>query len=165
MEKTYVADCELGKGLFAAVPIRQGEVIGEFTGPLLSWDEMRAYPKPFNLLQVGSRTYMEVAPPTLYINHSCEPNSGVRDNTLIITLRDIQAGEQLYFDYSTTMSEDLDTMPCRCGAPVCRRLVQDFRHLPEELKQHYLRLGIVQDFIVRQEQEAQARLTPQQALP
>ncbi len=165
MEKIYVAECELGKGLFAAVPIRQGEVIGEFTGPLLSWDEMLVHPRPFYLLQVGSRTYMEVSPPTLYINHSCEPNSGVRGNTTVITLRDIEPGEELRFDYSTTMSEDLETMPCRCGAATCRGLVQDFRHLPRELKQHYLRLGIVQDFIVREELQSHGGLSSQQALP
>jgi hypothetical protein len=165
MDKVYVADCELGKGLFVAAPIRKGEVIGVFSGPLVPRSESMSHPNSFNLLQVGSRTYMEVAPPTLYINHSCEPNSGVRGNTTVIALRDLEPGEEIRFDYSTTMSEDLETMPCRCGADSCRGLVQDFRHLPPELKRHYLRLGIVQDFIVQEELEAHASVSQQQAHP
>ena len=47
------------------------------------------------------------------------------------------------------MHEDRWTMACRCGAANCRGLVADFRLLPPERQQHYLKLGIVQPFIVR----------------
>jgi hypothetical protein len=41
------------------------------------------------------------------------------------------------------MDEDDFEMPCRCGAPNCRGLVRDFKHLPDDLKSRYASLGIV----------------------
>ena len=155
MKKVYVAECALGRGLFTAVPLRRGEPILAFTGRLRSLREIVGRPDSFNMLQVGARVYMDLEAPGVYANHACEPNVGLRSNTSLIALRDLSAGEELRYDYSTTMGEDLETMPCRCGMSRCRGLVQDFRSLPLELKQHYVSLGIVQDFILWQE-----RLTP-----
>ncbi len=163
MKKVYVAECRLGRGLFAAVPLRKGEPILAFTGRLRSMHEVVGRPDSFNLLQVGARVYMDLEAPGVFANHACEPNVGVRGNTVLVALRDIPAGEELQYDYSTTMGEDLETMSCRCGAPRCRGVVGDFRLLPPELQQHYLALGIVQDFILWQERLPPAPLELPQA--
>ncbi len=68
---------------------------------------------------------------------------------MLIALRPIEAGEEIRFDYSTTMSDDHWTMECRCGEPICRRVVLDFHHLPPIAQNRYLQLGVVQRFIVR----------------
>ena len=151
MKKVYVAECRLGRGLFAAVAIPRGEPILAFAGRLRALREIRDRPDSFNMLQVGARLYMDLEAPGLFANHSCEPNAGVKDNTTLIALRDLVAGEEIQYDYSTTMAENLETMECACGGACCRRVIRDFRHLPLESKRYYLALGVVPDFILWQE--------------
>jgi hypothetical protein len=104
--------------------------------------------KQGNTVQIGPRHYIDVEPPGLYTNHSCQPNTGVKNDTVLVALRDISADEELRFDYSTTMSEREWTMQCRCGSAQCRGVIEDFHLIPERVKQRYLALGIVQRFIV-----------------
>jgi SET domain-containing protein len=55
------------------------------------------------------------------INHSCEPNlySWVfKDHVLYMSRRAIRPGEELTVDY--LFSNDMETVPCRCGARTCR---------------------------------------------
>ena len=64
-----------------------------------------------------------------FINHSCAPNCEsviVRRRVYIDAVRDIQAGEEILYDY-WYMTDDEYTIedlrrvyPCRCNAPECR---------------------------------------------
>ncbi|MEY2881896.1 MAG: hypothetical protein RLZZ15_4276 [Verrucomicrobiota bacterium] len=159
MEKNvFVADCALGRGLFAARAFASGERILEFTGPVITLAKTIAKGEAeANPLQFDDDRYFDLPPPVVFLNHSCAPNTGVTDGRWLIALRKISADEELRFDYSTTMQESRWTMACRCGAANCRGVVADFRLLPIERQEHYLRLGIVQPFIVRALNEARAR--------
>ena len=142
--------CSLGRGLFAARNYRAGELIMVLRGPRRERDDpLHDTPDGANLLQTGQRSYILLGPPGVFANHSCEPNAGIHGNRRLVAIRDIDAGDEIRFDYSTTMDEDLWTMPCRCGAPTCRGVVTDFKLLPETVRRHYLDLGIVQGFIAR----------------
>jgi SET domain-containing protein len=63
-----------------------------------------------------------------FINHSCGPNcDAVIDDARIWieTLRDIEPGEELAYDYAYILEERHSPAakrryPCRCGSPVCR---------------------------------------------
>lgn len=147
MTKVYVAECRLGRGLFAAVEIARGEPILGFTGRVRALREIVGRPDSFNLLQISRDAYLDLEAPGVFANHSCEPNAGVRRNTLLIALRDLRPGEEIRFDYSTTMDEQLETMVCRCYSPGCRGVVRDFRELPARVRERYLLSGLVQDFI------------------
>jgi uncharacterized protein len=53
-----------------------------------------------------------------YINHSCDPNceAVVTKRTIwIVALRDIQAGEELSYNYGLTAKQ----YRCRCGSKNC----------------------------------------------
>jgi uncharacterized protein len=55
------------------------------------------------------------------INHSCEPNlisRIMKGHILYMSLRTIQAGEELLIDYH--FAKDVDKVPCQCGAKSCR---------------------------------------------
>jgi hypothetical protein len=67
-------------------------------------------------------TRAEEIEPVDRMNHSCEPNCGVRGSVVVVARRDIAAGEELTFDYGTTDTVGL-TMECKCGAPTCRGVV------------------------------------------
>jgi uncharacterized protein len=150
-EKVIVLPGNFGRGVHARFPIRAGEKILEFDGPglthaeVLALGEAQAY-----TIQVGPEEYIDTRPPGRFTNHSCEPNAGVSGDRHLVALRDIAAGEEIQFDYSTTMSENHWTMDCRCGRPCCRRQIRDFHLLPPSLQAHYIRLGLVQSFIVKE---------------
>jgi len=54
------------------------------------------------------------------INHSCEPNCGMRNATTIVAMRDIAAGEELTFDYAMSDASAYDEFDCNCGTSLCR---------------------------------------------
>ncbi len=112
-EGLYVANCEFGKGLFAGRNFQKGEWLFRFSGPVIGSAAASAKGETEgNVLQVGPTTYIDLEPPGVFINHSCNPNSGIRNNIEVFALQSIQVGEELRFDYSTTMSERRWTMRC-----------------------------------------------------
>jgi hypothetical protein len=148
-----VAPCEVGRGLFATRPFRPGDLILRLAGPRFDRnDPIHLTEAGANLLQTGRRSYILLLPPGVFANHSCDPNAGIVANRRLVAIRPIAAGEEIRYDYSTTMDEDFWTMACRCGAAGCRGVVTDFRLLPSELKQRYLALGVVQRFIAHKEE-------------
>ncbi|CAI5472306.1 unnamed protein product [Closterium sp. Yama58-4] len=60
--------------------------------------------------------------PSLYYNHSCDPNSWYINPRCMVALRDIQPGEQVTYDYASTETEGSmhAGLICRCGAACCR---------------------------------------------
>jgi SET domain-containing protein len=144
-----------GKSVFAKRSFKKGEYIIDFRGKHYTKAEYmkRLNPKNNHFLQVGSNVFLgPTRTPDNYINHSCNPNSGIRiedGRVMLFSIRPIGRGEEVTFDYSTTMAEDYWEMDCACGHRSCRKRVRDFRHLPETVKKKYMRMGIVPDFITR----------------
>jgi hypothetical protein len=66
----------------------------------------------------------------------------------VVTLRPVAAGEELRFDYSTTILERSWTMDCACGSRHCRRVIGDFDALPLDRQVYYVERGVVQEFIL-----------------
>ena len=147
-QRVWVGPCELGAGLFAGRAITRGEVIVPLGGPRYRRDDpIHDSETGANLLQTGYRTYVLLEAPAVYANHSCDPNAGVVDSRRLVALRDIAPGQEIRWDYSTTMDENFWTMRCRCGAAACRGVVGDFKTLPRELRRRYLELRVVPRFI------------------
>src|ERR1043166_8025649 len=150
MDSVYVATCDLGRGLFAGRNYAPGDEILRFKGPIIPLAEVQAKGKDqSNPIQVGNAEYIDIEPPGVFANHSCEPNAGITNNVDLIALQAIERGKEVRFDYSTTMWEGSWTMPCLCNSTQCRRIVRDFLELPIELQARYIALGIVQEFILR----------------
>jgi uncharacterized protein len=152
LDTIRVQECELGRGLFAERPITAGEEIFRWDGAVQDLhDIVRRGPRDeANAIQIGPRTYIYPEGAGLFINHSCTPNTGLREDVIQVALRDIEPGEELRFDYSTSLSEARWTMDCQCGARLCRGRVGDFHELPAPLQHDYIGMGIVQRFIVRE---------------
>lgn len=138
------------KGLFASVNIKNGELILQCLGEKISFDEAISKGElQSNTLQVGEKEYIDFQEPGVLVNHSCSPNAGINNSLKLIAIKDIFLGEEITFDYSTTMDEDYWTMQCFCGEKSCRKIIKDFKYLSKELQEKYLKLSIVQDFIVK----------------
>ena len=59
-------------------------------------------------------------------------------------------GEELFWDYSTSMLERHWTMICNCGNQNCRKIITDFDLLPNALQGEYIKMNIVLPFILNE---------------
>jgi len=147
-EAVVVATGTLGISVFAAQRLAPRERILTFCGPVISFLEaVRKGSLESYALQIAKGAYLDTCAPGCYVNHSCEPNAGIVNGIYLVAIRPIEDGEEIRFDYSTTMDEDHWTMICRCGTESCRKIITDFKYLPAQLRERYLRQGIVQPFI------------------
>jgi hypothetical protein len=151
-EKFHIRTCAVGLGVFASRDLAPGEIILAIEGPIIDFAETkRRGPRECMAIQIGPDRYIDTQPPGVFVNHSCEPNAGIRQNQNLVALRKIRQRQEIRYDYSTTMEEDSFAMQCLCGAPTCREWVRDFSTLPQPLRERYLAQGLVMDFIQKME--------------
>ena len=119
-----------GRGVFALEPIAAGRRILALQGRLLPGEALTA---DLLALQVGPDLWLCSDGSLLddLVNHSCDPNAGfVNGDPVLYALRDIAAGEEVCWDYSTSISEAGWGMECCCGAANCRGVARSWRELP-----------------------------------
>ncbi len=63
---------------------------------------------------------------------------GVHDNTALVALRNIGAGEELTFDYAAACDELVWEMPCHCGQLCCRGIIRSIQFMPTETFEAHL---------------------------
>jgi SET domain-containing protein len=145
-----------GKGVFAKIDIKKGTAILEFAGKVVD----RKWLEEKNSLRIENHS-MQIGPNKFfgpskkiddYINHSCNPNCYVEikgRRVMLVSLRNLKQGEELNWDYSTTIWHDGWTMRCHCGSKNCRHIIGNFSYLPEKTKKKYIRLGMVPKYAQR----------------
>jgi uncharacterized protein len=130
-----------GRGVYARSAIRRGELLVVFAGsalegkdiPSLSADQRRL------LLQVEEDLYLlsNVEGWADWVNHCCEPNAGLRGQVTLVAMRDIEAGEEICYDYAMSDGSPYDGFDCRCSATSCRHQVSGDDWMKEELWERY----------------------------
>ncbi|SDE92362.1 hypothetical protein SAMN05428966_111187 [Massilia sp. PDC64] len=126
-----------GNGVFALRAIPAGERIIEYRGERITWDEAtrRAAERGG---PVNHTFYFSLADGNVidggrrgndarWINHACEPNCEAYEEdgrVYIHALRDIDAGEELNYNYALIYDERHTPalkrlFACRCGTPAC----------------------------------------------
>jgi uncharacterized protein len=138
----------LGKGVFSTRAFQKGDWVLGVVGPLVKR-------RSIYTIQISRDLHIVPRSPAKYLNHSCDPNLGVKmnENGLpdFYALRDIQAGEHLTFDYAMTefvleeMELGRDRTQCRCGAANCRGTIGSFSELPTDIKKRYS--GFIADYL------------------
>ena len=138
-----------GRGVFATCTLEPGEVLVEYTGERIDWQEALDR-HPHDPLQPDHTFYFELADGRVidalyggnasrWINHACEPNCEADETpdgrVFIKALRPIGPGEELFYDYGLTVAERYTPAlkkryACHCGAVSCRgtMLVPKRRH-------------------------------------
>ena len=150
-----LGETAVGRGVFLRRDVRAGARILEFRGTEIDFDAtLRMGDLECYAFQIGKDLYLDLDPPGRFVNHSCEPNAVIRDGVYLVVLRDMSAGEEVRFDYSTCMSDGHWTMECCCGASSCRGRIGDFRWLPPARKLELLNSDAVPAFIVAEEMES-----------
>ncbi|MDP3966142.1 MAG: SET domain-containing protein-lysine N-methyltransferase [archaeon] len=164
IEKIIVGKSNIeGKGVFATEEIKKGSIICIFKGKYVSIDELkRKYNSGETRLddpfQVKDSGYLLLEEPYLLINHSCSPNSGVREISTLVAIHDIKKDEEITYDYSTTEWSDPVLwgtnwsekwhIDCKCKSEKCRKVITEFPLLPDELKKEYFKKRIIPLFIL-----------------
>ena len=139
-----------GLGAFALQDIPKGTRIIEYVGEKISNaeadrrydDDTMANHHTF-LFILNSKQCLDATfegNESRFINHSCDPNAEAfipRGRIWIESMRDIQAGEELTYDYMYDMDksytdDDLFNLyGCRCGAAKCRKTIVKTRRRPK----------------------------------
>lgn len=131
-----------GCGVFAREPIKKGELISLWGGRIVTEHELDPNMRNFTqrILQVDEGLYLEtpeLLEPTDCFNHSCEPNIGFTGQIGLIAMRNIQAGEELNFDYAMCDGTPYDEFDCYCGSEHCRTRVSGDDWKDPELWERY----------------------------
>jgi uncharacterized protein len=133
-----------GRGLHALEALSAGEIVAVKGGHIVTTDTLNtlADPLPNSEIQIADGLHMvaldheEYEPVMLFINHSCEPNVGFGGNTVLVAMRDIEAGEELTTDYA--MFDDYDgSMVCECRTKRCRGIIGGHDWQLPELQARY----------------------------
>lgn len=143
-----------GWGLFSDHPFKKGVVVAEYIGEYINNAVADAREKYYRKQRIQDYQFRVsdglVIDATLnggyarYINHSCDPNceakiiDGEHPNehlkrVLIISQRDIDATEELTYDYHFPLETDLkNRVPCNCMSKYCRGFMN--WDIPEKMK-------------------------------
>jgi SET domain-containing protein len=130
--KTKVRESKIhGRGLFAVADISKDEIVAVKGGHIVDRKVLREQITPrLGPVEIQFDDDLFIAPATdderelsmLYLNHSCDPNVGVRGEITFVAMRDIRAGEELTHDWAMTDDDDY-SIECNCGTPDCRKTV------------------------------------------
>ena len=131
-----------GSGSFAISKISKGEIVASFGGNVINQSELTNYStdRVSRSLQLNSDTYLlsgDVPEAGDMINHSCEPNCGIAGTSSVQTLRDIEIGEELTFDYAMSDSSQYDEFTCACGKDKCRAKITGMDWQKRDLQANY----------------------------
>lgn len=158
-----VGDSHLGKAVFAAHPFAEGDRLIEFTGR-----RFRAARVP-SLMRGQSDRFVQVTPEHYMgpsgriddlVNHSCAPNAGLRfadSGVFLVAIRDIAVGEEVTWDYSTTLAQSNWHMICQCRAAECRRVIGNFATLSPERQEWFRARNLVAPYLRRKDSVARDR--------
>lgn len=153
-----------GVGVFAIQNIQKGQPIWQMRGVEVTFDEavelfkngLEAASDP---LGIDDNLYYDLNETSRSFNHSCDPNSYMGPENELIALREIAIGDEIFFDYSTTMYYDeaqfarsgveMWTCPCACGTSICRGIIDQFSTLPLDRKVFYLQHQYMPAFMHR----------------
>jgi len=133
-----------GLGLFATRPIKKGDMIIRYVGPMLDCRKKKddAVENKY-LFQINGRwtidgsTRKNIA---RYINHACRPNAesdvNARKRTVHIrAIKNIAPGEEINYDYGTEyFKEYLKPIGCKCDACEKKRAKQRAEARAEKAK-------------------------------
>jgi hypothetical protein len=131
-----------GRGVYTTRPIERGETVTVWGGDILNREQLDQCSEEHQMhaVQVWEGLYLtphREAEDGDCFNHSCDPNVGVRGQNVLQAMRDIEANEELCFDYATTDSSDYDEFQCACGTASCRGTVRGDDWKRADLRERY----------------------------
>lgn len=120
------------KGVFAKKMIQKNDLIAIWGGIIYSDNELIEMGKVHPHLLTHPVSVFEgfyLGPSNLnqmddveFMNHSCNPNVGIKGQIILVARRNILPGEEVCFDYETTETNQ-ESFLCNCGEKNCRKKI------------------------------------------
>lgn len=131
----HVQETHKGKGVFAIRDFQPGETV-------IVGRRVEVLPqRTLHSLQMDFDLHVELDEPARLLNHSCNPNTGVRNNQFggydFVALVNIAKGDEITWDYETTEYISIAVSKCLCGHYNCRNEIRGFKFFHFEIKQKY----------------------------
>lgn len=134
-----------GRGVHALEPIARAEVVAVKGGHIVDRSVVAGLPEairdsafPITAdLSLAALTQDEFDGVMMLVNHSCEPNTGMGGEVLLLSMRDIAAGEELTIDYALFLDDPDFAMDCHCGAVGCRGTLRGTDWMRPDLQERY----------------------------
>jgi len=121
-------------GCYTTVPIRKGTLVVEYVGERLSTEQADDLyddvPMTYLFGLDRGKHVVDGYGVAAFVNDSCQPNCEtdiIGGRIWIIAQRDIEAGEELTYDYNLFDGEE--DAPCLCHTPRCRGSMYSAAHL------------------------------------
>ncbi len=128
-----------GKGVFATQDFKKGENIFILKGDkkFLNIKNKKDSALGPNWIGIKHGVWIDPAAPFYYLNHSCDPNMGIKGTVMFTAIKKIKLGDELTFDYSITEDDIHWKFNCHCGKKNCRKILKSIQYLPQVSYQSY----------------------------
>ncbi len=146
LRKTWDKD----DGVFATKPFDVGDTV------IVGVIERRVDRNDSHATQMSRTEFVLHAGLGPKVNHSCDPNCGVRVNDSgafdFVACKPVAPGEEITFDYAMR-NYTVEHFPsrCRCGTRICRGSVSGWKDLPNQRKAAYD--GLVAPYLLEIDRE------------
>jgi len=125
-----------GEGIFATKVFKVGDIV------MVGVIEEALNGNHSHASQIGRNEYVLHAGLITKVNHSCDPDCGIRVNKTgahdYVAIKEIGINEEITFDYAMR-NYIIDYFPkkCMCGSDKCRGRITGWKDLPDEKKKEY----------------------------
>lgn len=151
--------CELrgtddkGEGVFATRSFRTGETV------IVGRIDRELNQNHSHASQVSENRFVLHAGIIPQVNHSCDPNCGIRPNSSgahdLIARNPIAAGDEINFDYAMrNYSVEHFPVHCRCESRLCRGNITGWKELTAQRKADYH--GFAAPYLIEMDQRVTA---------
>lgn len=140
----------IGTGTFALQQIKKGEILIVQSGRILHYLTLDENPELekywYHGFQIEKDYYIypisnddSLLDGLFNVNHSCDANCGILGQVTLVSMRDIDVGEEITFDYVMTDYNpgDWEKMKCTCGSEKCRGIITGDDWKLKELQEKY----------------------------
>lgn len=135
------------ESIFASKPFKKREFIFLVAGPVVAKSTIYTIP-------IGQGLFIDPVPVDnfgKYLCHSCDPNAGIKQRTMVVAFKDIKKDEEVCIDYAMIVDKYGDEMTpkniiCKCGSKNCRGKLGSWSKLPKDIKEKYK--GFVSEYLL-----------------
>ena len=114
-------------GVYTTTPIKSRAIVAEYSGPRMTYSQADALyehsPRTYLFGLTDGERVVDGDGIAAFINHSCDPNcesDELGQRVVIRAIRNIEAEEELAYDYCLYDGDPDDLALCFCGARNCR---------------------------------------------